>query len=275
MVNSRTIELTAEDEFVGITNTRSYSFQSFAGSSGTNYIGGFYDVSTTDANLTQASTTVTHGDANVSYAAHAILVASGAGAASGGSGAVTIVVSGTSITDAGVRTAADSETIVSDITAMSTDEYFETDKKWLGTITYTLTVGATGHTAYSADFNYGYAKYEDFGNRNFTVTDFEVVGVAGVNDTGFDVQLQHHKATGWTYAASGFDPGTGALVDMNTDHSTEQNLSNGEPFAYKRTSLSTAVNGGDGEGTVIRVVTGANGSVQYLDAHIRVTLEAD
>ncbi|MHC5112433.1 MAG: hypothetical protein ACYTHJ_21450, partial [Planctomycetota bacterium] len=144
-----------------ITVKKSYSFQSFAGSSGINYIGGFYDLTAADKNLTQASLTATHGSANLSYAAHAILVAGGVGSVSGGAtGTATVTVSGTSITDAGVRTPADSEVLITDVTdsaQMAANTYHETVKKWIGQVTYTL--AQTGdRTTYNADFNVGFAK---------------------------------------------------------------------------------------------------------------------
>lgn len=246
---------------------KSYSFTSPAGSSGIFYVAGFYEWPPTDANLTQASLTVSHGGANVSIAAHAGLVAAAAGATDAGT--VSIVVSGTSIDDEGNRVAADSETIVADITAMSTDEYFETTKKWLGIITYTLT-GAGGAATFNADFNYGFAKHEDFGNQPFTVTDMECVGLAGASDTGFNIRLLHHSSAGWTYAAAGFVPGGTELANMNTDHSTEQNLVNGEKFAYKRVDLNTDVAGDVLDGLIVEITTGANKAVEDMDIHLGV-----
>jgi hypothetical protein len=119
-------------------------FKDFAlrtSNAGANYVGGFWQFQTTAANLTQATTTQTIGLANYTYGAHASLVAGGAGTASGGTGAISIVVSGTSIGVDGTRTPADSEVIVSDITEMTTNAYYEPAKKWLGQITSTLTFG--------------------------------------------------------------------------------------------------------------------------------------
>jgi len=247
---------------------KSYQFTSRGVGAGTYFAAGYYEAPAADANLTQAGTTVTLGAANVPYAAHAFLVAAAAGTATGGSGAVTIVCSGTSITDAGTRTTSDTETIVADITTMSTDEYFETDKKWIGQVVYTLTVGATGHTAYAADFNYGYDKYEDFGNQNFTLTDFEAVGLAAANDGSFNIELLHHSSADWTYSAAAFVPGGTVLIAMETIHSTESDVDNGVAFAFKRAAMSTAISGSASEGLVIRVTTGANNTVQFLDMHI-------
>lgn len=257
------------------TASQSYNFNSPQGSSGIFYKAGFYDFPTTDANLDQAGTTQTEGDTNGTHAAHASLIASGPGTATGGSGAVTIVVSGTSIDDSSNRVTSDSEVIVADITAMSTDQYFETSKKWLGTITYTLTVGATGHTAYAADFNYGLSKYEDIGNTNFSITFFEYVGRAGANDTGFNVRLIHHNAADWTYAATGFVPGPTAgdaseLANMNTTHGVEKVLNNDDPFAYKRDDLNQDIAGDNGEGIIIEITTSTNRAVESMDIHIGV-----
>lgn len=252
--------------------TKSYNFNSPSGSSGIFYIAGFYDWPAADANLDEGSLTVTHGAANISYAAHAGLVAAAAGATDAGT--VSIVVSGTSIDDDGTRSAADSETIVADITAMSTNAYYETVKKWLGTITYTLT-GAGGAATFNADFNYGFAKYEDFANQDFSVSSLECVGRAGANDTGFNIRLFHHNTADWTYSAAAFVPGPTAgdaseLANMNTTHSTEKNLNSGDPFAYKRVDLNTDVDGDNGEGVVVEITTGANRAVEAMDVHIGV-----
>lgn len=268
----------AESSIGGIPSFRSYTHQSRTGASGTDYIGGFYFAPAADADLTQASLTVNMGAANVPYAAHAFLVASAAGTTDGSD--LVVTVSGTSITDGGTRTGADSEVIIgagADVTACqvnatsaTTDLYCETDKKWIGQTVFTLS--SSGGATFAFTFNYGLAKYEDFGNRDFTIRDFECTGLAEAADTSFDIQLMHHKLTSWTYHATAFVPGTGALYSMNTIHSTEQDLDADEPFAFKRASLTDAVDGDGSEGTVIKVVTGVNNSVGYMNCHLGVTL---
>lgn len=247
----------------GIPTFKSYTFVARDANSGENFQAGFYDYNVADANLTiGGAITQTHGEANVPYAAHAFCVASGAGGTD-----LVLTVSGTSITDAGVRTTSDTEIIVADTDAASANDFFETTKKWLGTVTYTLT-GAAG----TFDFNFGLAKYDDFGNRDFTITDIECVGLANANDGGFEIELLHHKTTGWTYHASAFVAGTAALLSMNTIHSTEQDLDNGEFFAFKRSSLTTAIDGNGNEGIIVRITTGANNSVSYMDTHLGVLM---
>ena len=148
--------------------------------------------------------------------------------------------------------------------------YYETIKKWLGAITFTLTETVGNPTAYTINFNYGFSKYEDFGNQDFTVNDIECVGLAGAADTGFNLRLYHHNSTGWTYASTGFVPGGTSLGDMNTDHSTEQNVANGSPFAWKRVDLNTDINGDNGEGLVLEITTAANRAIESMDVHIGV-----
>ena len=254
------------------TSWKSFSFESPTGSSGRFYVGGYYEAPAADANLTQASTTQTLGAANIAHAAHAFLVAGGAGSASGGAGAVEVEVSGTSITDKGVRTASDTEIIVADITAESLNAYSETTKKWIGQVTFTLQVATGGtHTTFAFDFNYGFAKYEDFGNRLFNVTDFECVGRGGASDSSFDVILFKHASTGWAYSAAAFVPGGTVLAQMSTDHSTESNLANLTEFAYKRDNINAQdVAGDNGEGIVVAIITGANKAVEQMDIHVGI-----
>lgn len=240
-----------------------FSFRSPTGGSGTYYASGYYYAPAADANLTQASATQTFGSANSGYGAHAFLVAAAPGTKNAGS--VSIVVSGTSIANDGTRTAADSETIVADITAMSANAYYETDKRWIGQITYTLT--AVGAATYAADFNYGLAAYDTLDERNHTVKLFEVMGRAGANDSGFDIQLLHHKTTGWTYSAAAFVPGTTLLCSWATDYNTEKNLVSGERFKYER-ELSQAIDGTSGEGTLVKIITSANNAVEFMDISI-------
>ncbi len=247
-----------------------FGFSSPAGAgSATRYAGGgWYDFATTDVTLDQGSLTQTFGTANVSYAAHASIVTAGAGTVD--TGTVSIVVSGTSITDDGTRTPGDSETILADITTASANAYYETPKKWIGIITFTLTETVPNPTAYTIDFNYGLSKYEDFGNQTFTVTGLQIAGEAGASDSGFNMILFYHSPAGWTYAATGFEPGGTQLGNMNTDHSTEQDLSNGEPFAWKRTNLNTDVDGANGQGIVFRVDTTGARSVESMSGVIWV-----
>jgi len=243
---------------------KSYSFSGISAPSGTYYLGGYYDAPAASAALTQISTTVAQGVANVSYAAHAFIVASGAGTTDAGD--LVLTVTGTSINDSGVRTTSDSEIIVADCITATTDQYFETKKKWIGQVIYTLSssLGAT----FAFTFNYGYCKYDDIENSNFTITGFEAVGLGNANDSGFDIQLLHHKAIGWTYHATVFVPGAGEIVGMNADHNTEQQIANGIQFAYKRVEIGTSVDGTNLEGIIVKVITGNPNSVNYMDAHI-------
>ncbi len=246
------------------TIKKSYHFRSFTGSSGDEFVGGFYSAPVTDANLTQASLTVVLGSANNAYGAHVFAVAAAAGVTDGSD--LVLTVTGTSITEGGVRTGSDSEVIVATATAASLNDYFETAKKWIGQVTYTLS--STGGTTFNFDFNYGFAEYDDLSNVNFRVIGFECVGLAGANDSGFNIQLFHHNSSGWTYDATAFVPGGIVIADMNVDYGAEQNLVNGEFISYKRNNLSEQIDGMSPEGLLIDITTGANAAIDYMDIHI-------
>jgi len=245
---------------------KSYAFQT--GPIGKHYVAGYYLAPAAETNLTQGNLTQTYGAANNAYAAHAFLVAKQAGSVD--AGAVSIVVSGVSINDNGTKNDTDTETIVADITAMTTDAYYETSKKWLGQVTFTLT-DLGGATTFDADFNYGFCKYEDFGNLDFTVEHFEAIGHADANESGLDFELLHHKATGWTYSAAGFVPGNSSIAKMSTDHGANVEFDDAEFFAYKRANLATAVSGSASEGVVVRITTAVNNSIENGTCHIGVT----
>jgi hypothetical protein len=229
----------------------SFSFDSPAGTSGVFYSNGYYDFFTGNSDFVVAQN---FGTANVAYAAHLLLVSS----AQPGSDSI-IRVSGTSITDAGVRTPADTE----DVTFLDTEganTYHETDKKWIGQVTITFISGDN-----TVNYNYGWSKYWDNNNNDFIVKGIEVTGRAGANDSAPNFELIHHKATGWTYNAGAEPTPPTAVADMNTDHGTESELVNGEPFAWKRDNLNEAVKGGNGEGIIFKYTTTANRAVDQGD----------
>ena len=252
----------------GAVSYKSYSMRSPTTSNGEYYQAGFYEAPAAHAALTNASLTQAFGSANNAYAAHAFIVSGGDGATDGSD--LVLTVTGTSMTDAGVRTPADSEVIVADalVSGCAVDTYLETSKKWVGVVTFTLS--SAGGSTFQFTFNYGLCKYEDYGNRAFTLTDFETVGRAQASDSGFNVQVYHHNAVGWTYSAAAFVAGNANILNMNTIHSTEKNLVSGKYFAFKAAGQTVAIDGAASEGIVVKITTGTNNSVLYLDSHVGV-----
>jgi len=247
--------------------SKSYNYSARNAASGEYFLGGFYNYAAAEAALTNASATQVFGDANNSSAAHAFMVF-GAGSTNGTT--ITITVTGTSITDAGVRTPADSEIIFTgDPATLTLDDYLETSLKWLGQVTYTLT--SDGGT-FACDLNYGMCKYDDFQNVNHTIRALEVVGLCDATDTGFNIELLHHTSSGWTFSAGAFVAGNTPLKSMNTIHSTEQNITAGEGFAFKASTINHAVAGASSDGFLIRITTSVNNSVAYLNAHVDATI---
>jgi len=150
------------------------------------YIGGFYDFGVSDNDF---SPPVSFGVAAKSVAAHLFIVTGAIPV-----GDVTIRVTGNSINDEGTRVVGDTE----DITILSgtaVNTYFEF-KKFNGQVDIE-TVAGTPITC-----NYGFAKYHDFNNQDFDVTGIEALWLSDANDSASDIELLHHKATGWLFNAA-------------------------------------------------------------------------
>ncbi len=129
---------------------------------------------------------------------------------------------------------------------------YETPEKFIGQITAKVISGT------AKNVNYGFTKYWDNNNNNFTVKGFETTWLGGATDGAANISILHHKDTGWTYNVGAVpDPPT-PLADMNTDHNTEIGIVNGEEGAWKRSNLDVDIDGALQEGTIMRITTGAN-----------------
>lgn len=221
----------------------SWSMTTPTGSSGDFYLAGYYDFAGTPNDF---SPSITWGTANSSYAAHFFVVL---GATP--SDTITITITGTSINDSGTRTTTDTENIVL-TTGESTNDFFETTKKWIGQVT----VEAVSGTPISC--NYGWCKYWDNNNTDFTVKGLEATWYGGATDAGADILLIHHKATGWTYNAGAAPTPPTEIASLDGDHSTESSVINNEHGAWKRANLSTAIDGDGSEGIIVQVTTTAS-----------------
>jgi hypothetical protein len=262
----------AINQFARPLANKSYGFTSRGITSGTYYRGGFYKSPLTAANLTQALTSQAYGASGNPYGAHAFIVAGGAGTVDAGQVGLRVVgISGTDSTPYDVQ---DTVIITDDITSLVLNQYVETPEKWASTIIYEFYTVSGSPTTYSLDFNYGLCKYEDFGNVDFSVIKFEVVGLAGASDADFDITLLHHKQTGWVYHATAFDPGNGVLADWSDTYAPNDNLVNTEPFSLKVTPIYQFVHGDADEGIVVKIVAGANNSVQSMDIHVIGVVES-
>jgi len=243
--------------------TKSYTMGDY-GSTDNNFIAGFYEYSTIGATLTIGGTvTQVFGDVNRALGAHAYCVV---GAQAGATQVLT--VSGTSIADDGTRTTSDSEILIADTLLVSTNQYFQTAKRWLGQVTYTLT-GASG----SFSFNYGVAKADTFRNRDFLVEDFEADGKAAASVSNTNIILWAHTATGWVYSGIGFTgrPST-KIVDMATDYGVDTAMDANGYIDYTRTNIGYTVSGSLGEGIIIEFVQAGNNALYYCNFHVDVLI---
>jgi hypothetical protein len=254
-----------------VPSYKSETFSSRGVGAGTYYLFGDYIAPSTDITLTQAASTFSFGSANSAYGMRPFAVFAGGGTVD--SGQVGLRWVSTSITDSGVRTAGDVQVITDDITAPVLDEYIETQKKIIGAGQYELYIVSGAPTTYSVSFNYGFAKYEDFGNRDLVLTDFEAVGLGGATDVNFILQLLKHSNVGWSYSATSFIPGNGSIADINSIYAPEDAVYSGEPFHFKldSTVLDETILGSADEGIIVKLVTTQNNTIQYLNCHIGVS----
>lgn len=234
---------------------KSWGFLSQVAGTGTNYFGGFYIFNSGNSDFTA---TETLGIANTSYAAHLFLVL---GANTDDD--LTIRVSGTSVDDEGNRTAADTQDIVFTHPA-TTNDYAETPKKWIGQVSIDHISGT------AKDCNWGFCKYWDNQNSDFIVLGLEATWRGGANDADPDLQLIHHKATGWTYNAGAEPTPPTPLASMKTDHTPENLVKNNVPGTWKRTDLNQEINGGDSEGTIFAMVTNSNKTFEMGNMLLRI-----
>jgi len=245
----------AAKDIASDSNTRDkiFAFLSPSGSTGTSYFGGYYDHSATASDF---SGSPTFGTANASNAGHFFVVLGAATV-----DILTLTVTGTSITDAGVRTASDTENIVIPAST-AVNSYFETTKKWLGQITISVASG----TAKICD--YGMAEHWDDDSREFHVHSLYCSWLGGANDTAPNIELLHHKSTGWTYTGTGATPTT--IASMNTDHVTEIQTVNGESGSWRHSGINTTIDGANGEGIIIAVTNSANKAFALGNAELTI-----
>ena len=247
--------------------SESYGFTSQGVTSGSYWKAGFYEWPATDANLSQALTNVVLGtSATAAKAAHIGIVANGAGTVD--TGTVGIRVFGIMDMEGGAQVADQYAIITTNITLLVADEMIECSEKFSGQPEVQLYVSSGSPTTYSADFNYGFSKYTDLGNRDFTITGFECEWQGNAADGIMDVALLLHGTTGWTYAATGFVAGNGDVCRKTIDQALAGDIVNGQDGAYKRTNLDQFVDGNGAEGYIIQVVTGANNTIQTMDMHV-------
>lgn len=236
------------------------SFKSFAigdvGVGGSHVLAGILRAPAADTTLTVGGVeTQVYGTAGDMTGAHLFIVPDGPA-----SDACVLTVTGVSITDGAVRNDTDSEVLVADGTAMVANTYYQTTKKWLGQVTITI----TGTASAATNFNYGFIKYEDFGNRNYTLTDIEFTGLSGANETGFHLEVLHVNSSSFTYSADAFDPFANPFVSSANEYSaTNNNFSTGNGFSYKRSGLTEEVDGANNEGVIVQITTQVNNSIQF------------
>lgn len=212
--------------------------------SGTFYRWGYYDFGATPNDFNPAAN---FGTSNAPQGGHFFIVK---GATGGGTNA-TYEITGDSIDDEGNITSPDTATITV-INSASSGTYYETPEKWNGQIKIEKIAGSMDR-----DVNYGLNAYYDRGKTDFTVTGVTCEAFGGYTDATADVKILHHNATGWTFQAAAPPDPPAAISSSLSTHGlgTVEN----KRWRWKRTDLSTAVEGSASEGIIVEIVTGGSG----------------
>jgi hypothetical protein len=248
-----------------------YSFTSTGILAGTYWKGGFYEWQTTSVELTLLNS-VTIGTTDAAKAAHVGVVSGGVGVVVGG-GQVGIQCTGILDSEQGPQTAAQTAVISDDITTLSLNDYMESVEKFSGVVTIDLYVVSGSPTSASFTFNRGFSKYDDFEDRDYTITGLEITW-QGNATSSLDIALMKHTTTGWTYAASGFVAGNGDVCRKSVDQQLAGGVINNQNGAYKRLQLNEFIEGRGGlEGHIIQIVTGANSTIQTMDMRVDAVSE--
>jgi len=250
----------------------SVGFTSQGVSSGIYHKAGFYDWASTSVTLDEGSLTQTYGTAGRTYAAHPGVVPQVSGTVN--TGQVGLKVTGIEDQETGIQVAAQEGIITEDITTLTADEMCEASEKFSGQVTFELYTVSGAPTVFSLTINYGYSKYEDFFNVDATIIGFQCQWQGGATDAAMNIRLMHHKPADWTFAASGFVAGNGAICERLVDQQLASSVANGIDGVYKRIELDTFVESGASEGIVIEVTTNANNTIQTMDMFISAVKES-
>jgi len=242
---------------LGTASEKFWGYASPSGQSGIFYYGGYYGFAGSADDLS-ATPATQFGTANSSYAAHFMVVLGETAVDK-----IVLRVKGTRITDTGIRTA-DYEATLAIPDTSATNFMKETPEKFIGQITAKVISGT------AKNVNYGFAKYWDNNNNNFTVKGFETTWLGGATDGAANISILHHNDIGWTYNAGAEpDPPT-PIADMNTDHVTEIGVVNGEEGAWKRSDLDQDILGSEDEGTILRITSGQNRTFTHGSMALRI-----
>jgi len=239
------------------------------GSIATREIAGFYDWEGASVTLDQGSLTQTLGAVLQTRAAHVGIVPEAAGTVD--TGQVGLRVVGTMDDETGPQLALQTAIITDDITTLNADaitRMAETTEKFSGQVTLELYVVSGTPVNYDLTFNYGFSKYEDYANTNFTLGAFEALWEGSATDTDMDLIVRHHTALGWEYAATGFLAGNGVICQRSVDQAIAGGVASGVEGSYKRIALNQYIAGATSEGLLIQLVTGTINSIANMDIHM-------
>ena len=232
-----------------------------ASAAGTYYVGGFYNFGSTAGDFT--TTGVDHGTANGPYGAYMMFVCA---AATSDDTSYSVTLTGTSITDAGVRTASDTEIVA--MPAIAENSFYQSTKKWVGQVNITETAVTVVESRLC---NYGFVSVWDNEEVDLTLLGAKASWHAnGAHD--LDIQVIHHNAANWTYVSGGPPTHTNQLISLATIYDTEYVTAAQEDGSFRNVlAAAVDVDISAGEGLLVAVATGATDLLDYGQVTISYT----
>lgn len=225
------------------------------------YAAGFYIYASSDDTF---SPSINFGPVNGAHAAHFFIVTGQIP-----TNDVTIRISGVSIQDTGVRNESDFQDIII-LNGTSINSYFETSKKWLGSINIE-TISGTPITC-----NYGLSKYHDNANTDFKVIDSECLWVSDSNDSSSNIELIHHKDSGWSFNSGSSPSPPPPIISRLADYGPSYNYNYIGDGAWKHTNIDLTILGSLNEGIIWRITSGSTGlgslSFRTLDIETKISV---
>jgi hypothetical protein len=120
--------------------------------------------------------------------------------------------------------------------------------------------------------NYGWSKYFDLQNQDFTVVGLECLWESDSTDSSSNIELRHHTSTGWTFNGGAAPTPPTPVAARATDYGTENTQEVGQG-AWKRANLSLSVNGADSEGIMFEITSGSTGvgNLSFRNMTLQIT----
>jgi hypothetical protein len=107
-----------------------------------------------------------------------------------------------------------------------------------------------------------------------TIKGIEAQWKGTATDDSMNIELMFDRPENWTFAASGFVPGNGNIVERLVDQALVSGVRSGITGAYKRSGLATFIQGNIDEGYILRATTSQNNCMKDVNISVPAVNES-